>query len=235
MTEAVPEATDPPHLFTGERRLLDRLARVRPGTVVILFDGRRPARIKLPGELLVPSWWPLLPALEVLPVTTDTIEAAITLDDVVTADGGMIHRMELQVLLRLLDDEEYHGLQQLAEHYGSELGLFLARGVQAELEVAVRTAMRMNDYAEIRRQSLLKVLREAWLPYNVVDDMVDVQGVTIRRVEWSAEQEPAQEAAPPAERLWVDPYVDETYVEDSDLGSTLASSSEDDQRSGVGG
>lgn len=237
MSDHSPESDDAPRLFTGERRSLDRLARVRPGTVVIMFDGRRPPRVRLPGEMLIPSWWPFMGGIEVLPVTTDTVEAEITVDDVITADGEQIHRLELLVLLRLLDDESYTGLQHLAEHYGGELGLFLARGVQTELEMAVRTALRMNDFADIRRQSLLKVLREAWLPYNVVDDLVEVQGLSIHRVEWSAETQSTGEATPeaPGERHWVDPYIDDSYVEDSDLGGTMASSSEDDQRSGVGG
>ena len=237
MSDHSPEADDTPHLFTGERRALDRLARVRPGTVVIMFDGHRAPRVRLPGEMLIPSWWPFIGGIEVLPVTTDTVEAEITVDDVITADGEKIHRLELLVLLRLLDDEQHNGLQHLAEHYGGELGLFLARGVQTELEMAVRTALQMNDFAEIRRQSLLKVLREAWLPYNVVDDLVEVQGLSIHRVEWSAEVEPTEEkpGETPAERHWVDPYIDDSYVEDADLGGTLASSTEDDQRSGVGG
>src|SRR5690606_24955664 len=70
-----PDPADPPRLFTAERRPLDRLARVRPGTVVIIFDGQRPPRVRVPGEVLIPSWWPFLPSIEVLPVTTDTIEA----------------------------------------------------------------------------------------------------------------------------------------------------------------
>jgi hypothetical protein len=71
----------------------------------------------------------------------------------------------------------------------------------------------------------------------VVDDLVEVQGLSIHRVEWSPEVEPAEEkaVAAAAERHWVDPYIDDNYVEDSDLGGTLASSTEDDQRSGVGG
>ena len=237
MSEPSPEADEAPHLFTGERRPLDRLARVRPGTVVIMFDGRRVPRVRLPGELLIPSWWPFMGGIEVLPVTTDTVEAAIIVDDVATADGQTIHRLELLVLVRLLDDEEHTGLQHLAEHYGAEMGLFLARGVQTELEMAVRNALRMNDFAEIRRQSLLKVLREAWLPYNVVDDLVEVQGLSIRRVEWSAEVATTEDKGGdgPVERHWVDPYIDDSYVEDADLGGTLASSTEDEQRSGVGG
>lgn len=234
MTDSSPEPDEPPRLFTGERRQLDRLARVRPGTVVIMFDGGRTPRVRLPGEVLIPSWLPFLPGLEVMPVTTDTVEAEIIVHDVITADGEVIHRLELLVMLRLLDDEDYSGLQHLSEHYGGELGLFLARGVQTELEMAVRTALRMNDFADIRRQSLVKVLREAWLPYNVVDDLVEVQGLSIHRVEWSGEFEPPARE-PVSERLWVDPYVDESYVEDTDLDEeSLGSSAEDDQRSGVG-
>lgn len=230
-----PDPADPPRLFTAERRPLDRLARVRPGTVVIIFDGQRPPRVRVPGEVLIPSWWPFLPSIEVLPVTTDTIEAEVVVHDVGTADGKQIHRLELLVLLRLLDDDEHTGLQQLAEHYGGELGLFLARAVQTELEMAVRTALRMNDFAEIRRQGLLKVLREAWLPYNVVDDLVEVQGLSIHRVEWTPEHQQVAPEETAERRMWVDPYIDESYVEDADLGGTLSNSSEDDQRSGVGG
>lgn len=177
--------------FTGQTRELNRLVRVQPGTVLVVFPpGERP-KVRHPGETVLPTWNPFQYASLALPVTTGVVPLTMTVGDLTTLDNAAVDHVTLKILVQLADAEDFAAVADLAAEFGDTFGAYLMQELQAKIESSVRGAFRMNRLADLRRHTVAAVLQDRWIPLSFANGTLVRRGVTVTEVGW-----PAAPAAP---------------------------------------
>ncbi|MDN5804238.1 MAG: hypothetical protein L0H26_06595, partial [Microlunatus sp.] len=170
--------------FTGQTRELNRLVRVQPGTVLVVFPpGERP-RVRHPGETVLPTWNPFQYAALALPVSTGVVPLTMTISDLTTLDNQLIEQTTLKILVQLSDTEGFAAVAELAAEFGDTFGAYLMQQLQSKIESGVRGAFRMNRMSDLRRQTLASVLEDRWLPLSFANGTLLRRGLTVLDVAW---------------------------------------------------
>ena len=178
--------------FTGQTRELNRLVRVQPGTVLVVFPpGERP-KVRHPGETVLPTWNPFQYASLALPVTTGVVPLTMVVSDLTTLDNQPIEHVTLKVTVQLADAADFAAVADLAAEFGDTFGVYLMQELQSKIESSVRGAFRMNRLADLRRHTVAAVLEERWVPLAFANGTLVRRGLTIVDVAW-----PAPAAPPP--------------------------------------
>lgn len=170
--------------FTGQTRELNRLVRVQPGTVLVVFPpGERP-KVRHPGETVLPTWNPFQYASLALPVTTGLVPLTMVVSDLTTLDNQSIEHVTLRVTVQLLDTGDFAAVADLAAEFGDTFGVYLMQELQAKIESTVRGAFRMNRLADLRRHTVAAVLEERWVPTSFANGTLVRRGLTVVDVAW---------------------------------------------------
>lgn len=170
--------------FTGQTRELNRLVRVQPGTVLVIFPpGERP-KVRHPGETVLPTWNPFQYASLALPVTTGLVPLTMVVSDLTTLDNQSIAQVTLKVTVQLLDTGDFAAVADLAAEFGDTFGAYLMQELQAKIESTVRGAFRMNRVADLRRHTVAAVLEERWVPTSFANGTLVRRGLTVVDVAW---------------------------------------------------
>lgn len=184
--------------FTGQTRELNRLVRVQPGTVLVVFPpGERP-KVRHPGETVLPTWNPFQYASLALPVTTGVVPLTMTVSDLTTLDNAAVDHVTLKILVQLADAENFAAVADLAAEFGDTFGAYLMQELQAKIESSVRGAFRMNRLADLRRHTVAAVLQDRWIPLSFANGTLVRRGVTVTEVGWPAAVAAAEAVAPVA-------------------------------------
>jgi hypothetical protein len=182
--------------FTGQTRELNRLVRVQPGTVLVVFPpGERP-KVRHPGETVLPTWNPFQYASLALPVTTGVVPLTMVVSDLTTLDNHPIEQVTLKVTVQLTDAEDFAAVADLAAEFGDTFGAYLMEQLQSKIESSVRGAFRMNRLADLRRHTVAAVLEERWVPLSFANGTLVRRGLTVVDVAWPAAAPSA--ASPPS-------------------------------------
>lgn len=177
--------------FTGQTRELNRLIRVQPGTVLVVFPpGERP-KVRHPGETVLPTWNPFQYASLALPVTTGVVPLTMTINELTTLDHHAIDQVTLKILVQLADVEEFAAVADLAAEFGDTFGAYLLQQLQSKVESSVRGAFRMNRLADLRRHTVAAVLEDRWIPMSFANGTLIRRGLTVTDVAWPQGAEPA--------------------------------------------
>ncbi|MFT4167460.1 MAG: hypothetical protein QM650_19665 [Microlunatus sp.] len=177
--------------FTGQTRELNRLIRVQPGTVLVVFPpGERP-KVRHPGETVLPTWNPFQYASLALPVTTGVVPLTMTINELTTLDHHTIDQVTLKLLVQLADVEEFAAVADLAAEFGDTFGTYLLQQLQSKVESSVRGAFRMNRLADLRRHTVAAVLEDRWIPMSFANGTLIRRGLTVTDVAWPETAEPA--------------------------------------------
>lgn len=177
--------------FTGRTRELNRLVRVQPGTVLVVFPpGERP-KVRYPGETVLPTWNPFQYASLALPVTTGVVPLTMSISDLTTLDNQPVEHVTLKVLVQLADAENFTAVADLAAEFGDTFGAYLMQELQAKIESSVRGAFRMNRLADLRRHTVAAVLEDRWIPLSFANGTLVRRGITVTDVAWPAVAETA--------------------------------------------
>lgn len=172
--------------FTGQTRELNRLVRVQPGTVLVVFPpGERP-KVRHPGETVLPTWNPFQYASLALPVTTGVVPVTMVVSDLTTLDNLPIDQVTLKLLVQLADAEDFAAVADLAAEFGDTFGAYLVQQLQSKIESSVRGAFRMNRLADLRRHTVAAVLEERWVPLSFANGTLVRRGLTVVDVAWPA-------------------------------------------------
>jgi len=185
-------ATQP---FCGPREPLRRLAIVRAGTVVVVWPPHAPPLLRRPGDLLLPGR-PLAAPVQVMPVTTASVDLVVTLSDLTTADREVITEVDVQLRVQLDPAEQFAAVLELAAEHGGQLGAVLIQQVLEAVEGAVHAAVRMNRLADLRRLTLTEVLGARWLPSGYAGGRLRQLAVAVPRVRWPDSPDPNQPPTP---------------------------------------
>ncbi len=170
--------------FTGQTRELNRLVRVQPGTVLVVFPpGERP-KVRHPGETVLPTWNPFQYASLALPVTTGLVPLTMVVSDLTTLDNHVIEHVTLKVTVQLLDAGDFAAVADLAAEFGDTFGVYLMQELQTKIESTVRGAFRMNRLADLRRHTVAAVLEERWVPTSFANGTLVRRGLTVVDVAW---------------------------------------------------
>lgn len=170
--------------FTGQTRELNRLVRVQPGTVLVVFPpGERP-KVRHPGETVLPTWNPFQYASLALPVTTGLVPLTMVVSDLTTLDNHTIAQVTLKVTVQLLDAGDFAAVADLAAEFGDTFGVYLMQELQTKIESTVRGAFRMNRLADLRRHTVAAVLEERWVPTSFANGTLVRRGLTVVDVAW---------------------------------------------------
>ena len=176
--------------FTGQTRELNRLIRVQPGTVLVVFPpGERP-KVRHPGETVLPTWNPFQYASLALPVTTGVVPLTMTINELTTLDHHTIDQVTLKILVQLADVEEFAAVADLAAEFGDTFGSYLLQQLQSKVESSVRGAFRMNRLADLRRHTVAAVLEDRWIPVSFANGTLIRRGLTVTDVTWPEAPEP---------------------------------------------
>lgn len=176
--------------FTGQTRELNRLVRVQPGTVLVVFPpGERP-KVRHPGETVLPTWNPFQYAPLALPVTTGVIPLTMVISDLTTLDGRRVDQVTLKIVVQLIDTDNFAAVADLAAEFGDTFGAYLLQQLQSKVESAVRGAFRMNRLNDLRRQTVAAVLEERWVPLSFANGTLLRRGLTVIDVGWPAVADP---------------------------------------------
>ena len=182
--------------FTGQTRELNRLIRVQPGTVLVVFPpGERP-KVRHPGETVLPTWIPFQYASLALPVTTGVIPLTMTINELTTLDHHTIDQVTLKIMVQLADVEEFAAVADLAAEFGDTFGTYLLQQLQSKVESSVRGAFRMNRLADLRRHTVAAVLEDRWIPVSFANGTLIRRGLTVTEVAWPAAAEPVAAPTP---------------------------------------
>jgi hypothetical protein len=177
--------------FTGQTRELNRLVRVQPGTVLVVFPpGERP-KVRHPGETVLPTWNPFQYASLALPVTTGVVPLTMVVSDLTTLDNHPIEQVTLKVTVQLADAEDFAAVADLAAEFGDTFGGYLMQQLQSKIESSVRGAFRMNRLADLRRHTVAAVLEERWVPLAFANGTLVRRGLTVEDVAWPVPAAPA--------------------------------------------
>jgi hypothetical protein len=172
--------------FTGQTRELNRLVRVQPGTVLVVFPpGERP-KVRHPGETVLPTWNPFQYASLALPVTTGVVPLTMTVSDLTTLDNQPVEQVTLKILVQLTDAEDFAAVADLAAEFGDTFGAYLMQELQSKIESSVRGAFRMNRLADLRRHTVAAVLQDRWIPLSFANGTLVRRGLTVTDVGWPA-------------------------------------------------
>jgi hypothetical protein len=186
--------------FTGQTRELNRLVRVQPGTVLVVFPpGERP-KVRHPGETVLPTWNPFQYASLALPVTTGVVPLTMVVSDLTTLDNQPIEHVTLKVTVQLADAADFAAVADLAAEFGDTFGAYLMQELQSKIESSVRGAFRMNRLADLRRHTVAAVLEERWVPLAFANGTLVRRGLTIVDVAWPAAAPVAPTPAPALDR-----------------------------------
>lgn len=189
--------------FTGQTRELNRLVRVQPGTVLVVFPpGERP-KVRHPGETVLPTWNPFQYASLALPVTTGVVPLTMVVSDLTTLDNQPIEHVTLRVTVQLADAADFAAVADLAAEFGDTFGVYLMQELQSKIESSVRGAFRMNRLADLRRHTVAAVLEERWVPLAFANGTLVRRGLTVVDVAWPAQAPPSSVA--PATAAALDP------------------------------
>jgi hypothetical protein len=170
--------------FTGQTRELNRLVRVQPGTVLVVFPpGERP-KVRHPGETVLPTWNPFQYAALALPVTTGVVPLTMTISDLTTLDNQPVEQVTLRILVQLADAEDFAAVADLAAEFGDTFGAYLMQELQSKIESSVRGAFRMNRLGDLRRHTVAAVLEDRWIPLSFANGTLVRRGLTITDVAW---------------------------------------------------
>jgi hypothetical protein len=170
--------------FTGQTRELNRLVRVQPGTVLVVFPpGERP-KVRHPGETVLPTWNPFQYASLALPVTTGVVPLTMTVSDLTTLDNQPVEQVTLKILVQLADAEDFAAVADLAAEFGDTFGAYLMQELQSKIESSVRGAFRMNRLADLRRHTVAAVLQDRWIPLSFANGTLVRRGLTVTDVDW---------------------------------------------------
>ena len=170
--------------FTGQTRELNRLVRVQPGTVLVVFPpGERP-KVRHPGDTVLPTWNPFQYASLALPVTTGVVPLTMTISDLTTLDHQPIEQVTLKILVQLTDAENFTAVADLAAEFGDTFGAYLMQQLQSNVESSVRGAFRMNRLADLRRHTVAAVLEDRWIPLSFANGTLVRRGLTVIDVAW---------------------------------------------------
>ena len=187
--------------FTGQTRELNRLVRVQPGTVLVVFPpGERP-KVRHPGETVLPTWNPFQYASLALPVTTGVVPLTMVVSDLTTLDNQPIEHVTLRVTVQLADAADFAAVADLAAEFGDTFGAYLMQELQSKIESSVRGAFRMNRLADLRRHTVAAVLEERWVPLAFANGTLVRRGLTIVDEAWPTPATPAPVAPVPAAAL----------------------------------
>ena len=187
--------------FTGQTRELNRLVRVQPGTVLVVFPpGERP-KVRHPGETVLPTWNPFQYASLALPVTTGVVPLTMVVSDLTTLDNHPIEQVTLKVTVQLADAADFAAVADLAAEFGDTFGMYLMQELQSKIESSVRGAFRMNRLADLRRHTVAAVLEERWVPLAFANGTLVRRGLTIIDVAWPAPVAPSPVPPAPAATL----------------------------------
>jgi hypothetical protein len=182
--------------FTGHTRELNRLVRVQPGTVLVVFPpGERP-KVRHPGETVLPTWNPFQYASLALPVTVGVVPLTMTISDLTTLDNAHVEHVTLKILVQLADAENFAAVADLAAEYGDTFGAYLMQELQSKIESSVRGAFRMNRLADLRRHTVAAVLEDRWIPLSFANGTLVRRGLTVMDVAWPPESETALPTSP---------------------------------------
>ncbi len=162
---------------------LDRLSTVRPGTLVLLLRDDAPPDVKVPGELVIPSWLPWRSGSDAVVVNTEPVTLQLTVHDLLTLDGEELAMVAVDVRVRL----QVSDVAALVAQYGAELGIRLTESVEHSVESSIRAAVGMNRAADLRRQTLGQVLKDRWLPRSFAQGALTVETFTVGAVRWPGE------------------------------------------------
>ena len=186
--------------FTGQTRELNRLIRVQPGTVLVVFPpGERP-KVRHPGETVLPTWNPLQYASLALPVTTGVVPLTMTINELATLDQHTVDQVTLKILVQLADVEEFAAVADLAAEFGDTFGSYLLQQLQSKVESSVRGAFRMNRLADLRRHTVAAVLEDRWIPMSFANGTLIRRGLTVTEVAWPVAAEPPAAPIHPSAR-----------------------------------
>ncbi|HYI57950.1 MAG TPA: hypothetical protein VEX66_07255 [Microlunatus sp.] len=175
--------------FTGQTRELNRLVRVQPGTVLVVFPpGERP-KVRHPGETVLPTWNPFQYAALALPVTTGVVPLTMTISDLTTLDNQPVEQVTLKILVQLTDAEGFAAVADLAAEFGDTFGAYLMQELQSKIESSVRGAFRMNRLPDLRRHTVAAVLQDRWIPLSFANGTLVRRGLTVTDVGWPAAAE----------------------------------------------
>ena len=180
--------------FTGPLRELDRVTRVQPGTVVVLFPPGEPPRLRHPGEMLMPRWSPLRYSAMAMPVTTAVVPLRVVVTELTTLDRRAVDQVTLRLLVQIADDAGFAAVSQLAAEYGDTFGSYLMHQLQSKTEAGVRGAFRMNRLADLRHQTVSQILDDRWLPLTFAGGTLLRRGLTVIDVGWPEDDAAAAES-----------------------------------------
>ncbi len=152
------------HRLASEPEMLERIVAVRPHSVAVLLTRDQPPQLKLPGEQLRPSLVPKLRPIQVVVVSTAVTHLDVTVKDLVSLDGYPIDRIKIRLAVQLSDTDRYATLVEMVANHAADLDDHLLRLVQHEVTTSLQRAVRMNRLADLRRQTLQRVLEDRWLP-----------------------------------------------------------------------
>lgn len=161
------------------------LASVREGTVVLLMREGRPPILKKPGEYVWPSPRPWEDDVTVLPVAIGPVRLLVRIADLTTLDGHRLELLELRVVVQFLAADVLSGLTDLAAEHRGELGNHLAETVRRAVDASVRAAVHGNRRADLRRQSLISVLEDRWVPRAFAGGVLTRQRLELVTEVWS--------------------------------------------------
>ncbi|HYP44092.1 MAG TPA: hypothetical protein VEQ66_02720 [Propionibacteriaceae bacterium] len=175
--------------FAGPPLRLDRLSTVRRGTVVVESPAGRPPLLRRPGELLLPAWIPWGAGVTVQVVTTEPVGVRVDVDRLVTLDGQTLALVELDIVVRLVEDKVLALVAEPDLHLDADLRLQVQRTVGARLRVSVGRI----HAPDLRQHGLAALLgmrpEERWLPDTVADGTLVVETWSIARLRWSMPDE----------------------------------------------
>ena len=152
------------HRLASEPEVLERIVAVRPHSVAVLLTRDQPPQLKLPGEQLRPSLVPKLRPIQVVVVSTAVTHLDVTVRDLVSLDGYPIDRIKIRLAVQLSDTDRYSTLVEMVANHAADLDDQLLRLVEQEVTTSLQRAVRMNRLADLRRQTLQRVLEDRWLP-----------------------------------------------------------------------
>ncbi|HWJ53872.1 MAG TPA: hypothetical protein VNT24_10925 [Propionibacteriaceae bacterium] len=182
------------HRLASEPEVLERIVAVRPHSVAVLLTRDQPPQLKLPGEQLRPSLVPKLRPIQVVVVSTAVTHLDVTVRDLVSLDGYPIDRIKIRLAVQLSDTERYSTLVEMVADHSADLDDHLLRLVEHEVTTSLQRAVRMNRLADLRRQTLQRVLEDRWLPRGLAGGALLRRGFTVLE----APSPPAEPGGPAA-------------------------------------
>jgi hypothetical protein len=185
------------HRLASDPQLLEGMLVVRPNTIAVVLTADQAPQLKLPGELLRPNLIPTRRPVRVVVVNTAVTHLDVTVKDLVTIDGYPIDQIKIRLAVQVSDDNRYATLLDLVAAHSTDLDSHMLQLVQREVLTSLQNAVRMNRLADLRRQTLQRVLEDRWLPRGLAG------GALVRRA-FTVLESPSPttvEAAPPPDNV----------------------------------